>query len=173
MQISEWMTQTTAREIMTHNLITVQPEDTLSSAADVILREQVSGTPVVDDRGICVGVLSVSDFMGAEERAEEERERIANSSFWNSNLSLPTRVYEERLQLVRDKLAPAADQPVHRFMSSDLVSATEEASLADVVQAMVDAHIHRVVILDSEARLHGVISTTDVLVALLQASRGS
>ena len=171
MEISNWMTETTASKIMTRDLVTVNPQDTLAIAADVMLREQVSGAPVVDDSNICVGVLSISDFLGVEDKAAEEREKIANSSFWNSNLTLPMRVYSERLQQVRDKLAPAAEQPVERFMTSDLVSATEEAPLATVVQSMVDAHIHRVVILDLKKRLRGIISTTDVLAALLHASR--
>lgn len=173
MEISNWMTQTTASEIMTSDLVSVNPQDSLAVAADIMLREQVSGTPVVDERNICVGVLSVSDFLGAEEKAADARDKIANSSFWNSDLTLPLRVYSERLQRVRDKLAPAAEQPVERFMTPDLVSATEETSLETVVQSMVDAHIHRVVVLDSEKKLRGIVSTTDVLAALLNASRVS
>jgi len=173
MEIGNWMTQTTASEIMTRDVVTVNPHDSLAVAADVMLREQVSGAPVVDEAKTCLGVLSISDFLGVEEKAAEEREKIANSSFWNSNLTLPMRVYSERLQQVRDKLAPAAEQSVERFMTSDLVSATEETPLATVVQSMVDAHIHRVVVMDSGRRLRGIISTTDVLAALLNASRVS
>lgn len=40
-------------------------------------------------------------------------------------------------------------------------------------QSMVDAHVRRVVVLDSQGTLRGIISTTDVLIALLYASRGS
>ena len=112
MEVADWMEQTKARDIMTHNTVTVRPLDSLATAADVMLCEQVSGAPVTDETNICVGVLSVSDFLGVEEKVAAEREKIANSSFWNSNLALPLRVYSERLQRVRDKLAPAAEQPV-------------------------------------------------------------
>jgi CBS-domain-containing membrane protein len=36
---------------------------------------------------------------------------------------------------------------------------------------MVDAHIHRVVVLDDRKRLRGIVSTTDVLAALRRAAR--
>ena len=59
----------------------------------------------------------------------------------------------------------AADQPVERFTTSDLVSATEETPPVDAVWPMMDAQIHRVVVVDSENRLRGLISATDVLAA--------
>ena len=57
MEIGNWMTRTTARDIMTTELVSVSPRDTLASAADLMLRRQVSGAPVVDVAGACIGVL--------------------------------------------------------------------------------------------------------------------
>jgi CBS domain-containing protein len=53
-------------------------------------------------------------------------------------------------------------------MTPDVVSVTPETSVLKVIQNMVNAHVHRVVVLDEERRLQGIISTMDVLAALLR-----
>jgi len=73
-----------------------------------------------------------------------------------------------RLAEVRDKLAPAAEQGVARFMTTDLVSVSQDTPLMKVVRNMVDAHVHRVLVLDDDGNLEGIISTTDVLAALMR-----
>jgi CBS domain-containing protein len=140
----------------------------LAQAAGLLLREQMSGAPVVDEQGVCVGVLSANDVAGAEEKVTLARQKEAQSSLWNSQLALPASVYESRLAAIRDKVAPAGNQPVERFMTSDVVSVTPDTPLRNVIRNMVDAHIHRVVVLDRERRLQGIISTMDVLAALLR-----
>jgi CBS domain-containing protein len=167
MEIKKWLAETHAGDVMMREVVTVNADDPLTQAAAALLREQIGGAPVVDGRE-CVGVLSASDVIGAEEKAAEVREKIAESSFWSANLLLPASVYAEKLAAVRDKLAPAADQPVRRFMTADLVSAGEDTPLATIVQQMIDAHVHRVVVLEGK-NLRGIVSTIDVLAALLRA----
>jgi CBS domain-containing protein len=154
-------------------MMTLRPQDPLSKAATRLIEEQVSGAPVVDDAGACVGVLSVTDLIVAPEKAAAERQKVAESSFFNAHLALPYTVYASKLEEVRDKLAPTADQPVERFMTTDLVSVGESTPLDSVVKRLVSAHIHRVLVLDDDRRLKGIISTTDVLAALLRAAGGS
>lgn len=96
---------------------------------------------------------------------------LATSNFFSSNLALPESVYLEKLEQVRDKLSPAAEQPVEHFMTTDLVSVSTEDSLQEIVQSMVDAHLHRVLVIDQDKQLQGIIATTDVLAALLRDSR--
>ncbi len=169
MDISVWLGTTRASDIMVRSVTTLKPSDTLAHAAAVMLHEQISGAPVVDAKGACLGVLSASGILGAEEKVVQERRKIAESSFWNSNLSLPMSVYADKLAEVREKIAPAADQPVERFMTSDLVSVPADTPLRVVIEDMVNAHVHRVVVLDADRRLKGIVSTTDVLAALLRA----
>ena len=171
MEIHQWLSATKAAEFMVRNIVTLAECDTLSQAASVLLNEQISGAPVANKGGVCVGVLSASDLIGAEEHVAKEQAEIADSTFFNSNLALPASVYQERLEAVRDKLAPAAEQQVKRFMTSDVVSVTGDTPLSTVVQNMVDAHVHRVLVLDEDRQPQGIISTTDILAALLRAAR--
>lgn len=169
MQVHAWMTNTTAAEIMTRDVVTLKPADTLADAAKTFLREQISGAPVVDDSGRCVGVLSASDFLSADEKAEEDWQS-AFSQFWDSNLALPAGYYANKLEQVKDKFGPAAEQPIERFMTADLVSVSGDTPLSTVVQKMIEAHVHRLLVLTrGNSDLEGLISTMDILAALLRA----
>jgi CBS domain-containing protein len=48
----------TAASIMTEELVTVRPEASIKEAIEVLLRERISGLPVVDGDGRMVGVIT-------------------------------------------------------------------------------------------------------------------
>jgi CBS domain-containing protein len=48
----------TADAIMTSGLVTVRPDASIEEAIDLLLSEQISGLPVVDDDGRLVGVIT-------------------------------------------------------------------------------------------------------------------
>jgi CBS domain-containing protein len=54
----------TAREVMTPDPITIQPEQPLQAAADLLVYHHVSGLPVVDAQGALVGIVSEADIIG-------------------------------------------------------------------------------------------------------------
>jgi CBS domain-containing protein len=53
-----------------------------------------------------------------------------------------------------------------RYMTADVVSVEPRTPLAELARMMVDAHIHRVFVLDEGGRPMGVVSSTDILAAL-------
>ena len=166
--VYDWLTQTTASDVMVREVATVWPTHTLAQVAAVLLREQISGVPVVSPEGVCVGVFSLVDVLRAEEQIVDERWRLAHSSYFTSELAWPASVYADKLAEFQDKMSPAAERPVKEFMTKNLVSLVPEARLQRVVEKMVDAHVHRVLIVDARGRLEGIITTMDLLAALRQ-----
>ena len=57
---------------------------------------------------------------------------------------------------------------VTRYMTADFVNASTDTHLPDLARMMINAHIHRVVIMDENERLVGIVSSTDLLAALVQ-----
>jgi len=53
----------TAAELMTRDVLLIHQDTLMRDAARLLYEAQVSGAPVVDDYGTCVGVLSASDFV--------------------------------------------------------------------------------------------------------------
>ena len=171
--VHEWLRTQKAGEIMTKTVECLRPSDRLSDAVSLFLRDQISGAPVVDDSGVCVGVLSTTDIVHYDEKHSRATKtpgvhHARHSSFdtWE-----PGNRWWCEFGRISEEIQSQLDACVADFMTRDLVSVTEETSLGVLVRQMFDAHVHRILVLDGARRLMGVITTMDVLGALLRASR--
>lgn len=173
MLLHDWVIGTKAADLMVSQLITVDASEPLAEVAAVMLREQISGLPVVDGTGSCRGVFAVSDVLRSEEKVAKQLQerRVFTSNYFSSRLTLPENTCTEKLEDFRDGLTPASVQPVERFMTTDVVSVLPDASVEKIAQSMVDAHLHRVLVIDENEQLRGIVSTTDILAALLRSSK--
>lgn len=170
MHIADWLQQVKARDVMTRDLVVLRPEDPISEAAHLLLREQISGAPVVNDLGICVGVFTTSDVLAYEEDRAEGR---SESSMYY-RMPEPYEVGSEewsRWEEIQQEFADTPEATVEEYMTRDLVTVQEDAPLYEVVRRMLDAHIHRILVTDHHSRLVGIITTTDVLGRLLREAR--
>jgi CBS domain-containing protein len=55
---------------------------------------------------------------------------------------------------------------VRRYMTTDIVTVEPQTPLPELVRTMIDAHIHRVIVVDGQRRPIGVVSSTDILATL-------
>ena len=63
-------------------------------------------------------------------------------------------------------------EPVRLFMTADPVTMPASTPIRILARAMIDAHIHRIVVVDTVGQPAGVVSSTDVLAALAYAEDG-
>ena len=61
------------RDVMTANVISVSAQATILEAARTMLRNRVSGLPVVDGQGQLVGMVTEGDFLRRNEIGTERR----------------------------------------------------------------------------------------------------
>lgn len=55
-----------ARDIMTHEVISITPDATIQDAARLLSAYNISGAPVIDRRGEMVGIVTEADLIGKE-----------------------------------------------------------------------------------------------------------
>jgi len=60
------------------------------------------------------------------------------------------------------KSKPKADTTVERYMSTDVVTTTAQASVRDVADTIMEHGFHHVPVVDDEEGVIGMISTTDL-----------
>jgi CBS domain-containing protein len=169
--IHEWLQDTQAAEVMMKQVVTFRPEDLLAGAITTLLQNQISGAPVVDQQGVCVGVLSATDILTCGERTGNgTRSKAGEPCRWFDSWSWGADWWRE-FGRVRHELEPIMKDTVSRHMTRDIVSVTEDVPLKVVIRQMVDAHIHRVLVLDSGRHLKGIITTMDILASALRAER--
>lgn len=60
-ELHDMLKEITVRDIMSKDVITVQPNRSIITAASIMLKEAISGLPVVDSRGSVIGIVTVKD----------------------------------------------------------------------------------------------------------------
>jgi CBS-domain-containing membrane protein len=196
------LTALTAGDLMSRDLISVSHETPLREAGRLLLLHQISGLPVVEPGGTCVGVLSTTDLLRwAIQQSGGSSPRLAGRPYscifqlkhreGNGEervlctlpldvCSLP-RQEGENIFGSHQREAPADWQIVNveqlptekvgQFMTPDPVTVAVDTPLAELAQRMVDAHVHRVVVVDRLYRPVGLVSSTDVLAGIARAGR--
>jgi CBS domain-containing protein len=146
----------TAADLMSASVVMVPEEMSLQGAAHLLAQARVTGAPVVNRQGHCVGVLSATDFVHwvdqGRESAHPHRSSTAYCAAW---------------QMVDPELLP--EDAVHNFMTRDPVEVPPDTTIGSVARMMVDAHIHRVIVVDVTSKPIGIVSSTDVLAAVARA----
>jgi CBS domain-containing protein len=143
----------TAGDLMTRDVVMIPRPMSLRAAAHRLAQSGVSGAPVVDEEGRCVGVLSMTDLVRWLDRSPAPAHRPTGAPCFCSDW-----------QVTELEELPADE--VGRYMTQDVVTATPDTGIGDLARAMLAAHIHRVFVLSESGRPVGVVSSTDVLAAV-------
>jgi CBS-domain-containing membrane protein len=147
----------TAGDLMSRRVVAIPQGMSLRAAAGLLAKERISGAPVVDETGRCVGVLSASDFVKwAQDGGPEKGVRFTAAQCFCSEW-----------QVVDLTFLPPDEVRWH--MTADPVMVSLATPITDLARMMVDAHIHRLIVVDAEHRPIGVVSSTDILAALADA----
>ena len=148
----------TATDLMSRNMITLPPDMSLQAAARLLSQAEVSGAPVLDDQGHCIGVLSAIDFvLWAKESKQVEQPCHLENHFVTS------------WQVVDLESLPT-DQ-VRNYMTTDLVTASPNARIGELARLMADARVRRVIVRDEQGQCMGIVSSTDIMSAVAEAAR--
>ncbi len=57
-----------ARDIMTHKVCTTRPETSVQELAKLLSSKRISGTPVVDEHGQIIGIVTEADIISKVDR---------------------------------------------------------------------------------------------------------
>ncbi len=147
----------TAQNIMTSEVITVKENATVRELAALLLTNNISGAPVVDDSGKVIGVVTESDLI-----------------FQNKKVHLPTAfaildafVFLERPEKMEMELKKIAGSKVGDICSRKLISVGPETELEELATLMAEKKIHTLPVM-SEGRLVGVIGKSDIIRTIAQ-----
>jgi CBS domain-containing protein len=147
-----------AADIMHRDVVTVAPDDALRDALALMTENHVTGLPVMDDSSRCVGLITSSDILNyAQERAEDSAES-GTAQFFD-----PETQKWQSAPLSAFGLEEFGEVPVSEVMTRQLIWVGRQAPLKEVARRMIDARIHRVLVMDENYRLYGIISAFDFL----------
>lgn len=121
------------RDVMTTDVVTIEPGATLSEALELLADTHVSAVAVVDRYQALVGVVSSTDILAAGAEAGEDEARA-------------------RLR---------ADGVVRDVMTSKVLTVQPDLELREAALQLEYGDVHRLFV-EEEGRLVGVISRSDI-----------
>lgn len=143
------------KDIMTRDPIAVEPTTTAAELARILADNQISGVPVIDAQDRVIGVVSKTDLLlwCISGGLGVEGENL---------LSMLTGVPKsDEAQARVDDLGVVDD-----FMSVEPITTTAQATVESVAKRMVSEGVHRVIVLDEDGCLTGIVTSLDLLKAL-------
>lgn len=147
-----WSQLMKAGDIMTRNVVSVDPDATVLQAVRLMLQHRISGLPVVDKAGNLVGIVTEGDFLRrAETATERKRPR------WLEFIMGPGRLADEYVKSHARK--------VSEVMTPEPQTIGEDTPLEEVVQLMEKHRIKRLPVVRGK-QLVGIISRANLLHAL-------
>jgi CBS domain-containing protein len=146
-----------AKDVMTRNIVSVQPDATVLQAARLMLQHHISGLPVIDHVGKLVGVLSEGDFLRRQETRTERRR-----SRWLEFLMGPGRAAAE--------YAHSHGSKVSEVMTGEVRTVGEDTSLEDIVELMERYRIKRVPVLRG-SNVVGIVTRSNLMHAMVSLAR--
>ena len=146
-----------AHQIMTRPVITIAPDATILEAANSMLRQHVSGLPVVDAAGKLVGIVSEGDFI----RRSEISTRRKRSRWLRFLLGAGT----DANNYVREH-----GRKVSEVMTSEPFTIAEDATLEEIVASMEANGIKRLPVMRG-GKLIGIVSRANLMQAAASLAR--
>jgi len=197
----------TAGDLMSRDLVVFRECTPLRDVARQLVERQISGAPVVDAQGKCLGVVSASDFLRLVARKANEsagpvpgtaitcdfQQRSSDSSGQRIVLcTLPEGACaiqqvemgpdgRQRLictqpntvlvdwQVVEVDHLPRTE--VEHFITSDPVLVNVKTPVQTLARMMLDAHIHRLIVVDDAKTPVGIVTSTDLVAAVAYADQ--
>ena len=143
----------TVAEIMTTDPVTVSPKTSLQEAIQILADRDISGLPVVNDRGKLVGVISETDLT------------------WQATgvdappyiMFLDSVIYLQNPAKHNQEVHKALGQTVEEAMSGRLTTVKGSQLVREAAQIMHEKKLRRLPVVDDDSKLIGMITQGDVI----------
>lgn len=129
-----------AKTIMKKDVITLHPQDTLDKAIKLLIENNITGIPVINEDRTLVGIITEKDILNYI------LQQKAKTQLTDSNLCEHT-VY-------------------HAMTSSIVITFSEDAPINAICECLARHSFRRVPIVDAEDKLVGIVSRKDIIAAI-------
>jgi hypothetical protein len=147
-----------AQDIMNRRVRTVRPTLLIREAAQIMIEMGLHCLPVTEVDGTLLGMLTRADLLQV----------IVTSPLMSPHASSAT----QPLHLTSSHLStPTQQQPVADYTNPNVATVAEQTPVADVIDALIISQLKRVIVVDHERKVKGIISDVDVLAGVQEDLR--
>ena len=143
----------TAQDVMNRQIHIVRPDTPIREAARLMVETGVRRLPVVDTQATLVGMLTRADLLRI----------VVTSPLMSAEASSITQPPRLSDSLPTHPTLAAQQCPITDYMQVANATVSEQASLDEVIDALTLSPLKRVLVVDAQQRIKGIISDVDIL----------
>ena len=149
----------TAKDIMSKDVVTVTPDTSIQDLAGLLVKNQISGVPVVDDVGTLVGIVTENDLI-------RQNKRLHIPTVINF---LDAAIYLESSKKFAEEVKRVTATTVGDICIRKVVTITEADTLTDIATTMAEKKVHLLPVMGG-GKVVGIVGKRDIVRAIaLQA----
>jgi CBS domain-containing protein len=148
----------TAQDIMNRQVRTVGPDQVIRDAAQIMTETGLRRLPVVDADTRLVGMLTRADLLQA----------IVTSPLMSSQANSASLPLQHSRSVAK---VPPQQQPVANYLQTDVATVSTHTPLTEVIDVLITSPLKRVVVVNQERQVMGIISDVDILAQMQDEMR--
>ncbi len=145
----------TAKDIMKKDVVTVRPDTSIQELATLLMKNEISGAPVVDAEGALYGIVTENDLISQ-----------------NRRLHIPTvvsfldaAIYLESSKKFAEEVRRVTATKVADICNRKVLTVSEDATLTDIATIMSEKKVHLLPVVRS-GKVVGIVGKRDVVRAV-------
>lgn len=142
-----------AKEIMTKDVLTINQDEKVSKATEILLSHKISGLPVVDEENKVVGVISETDLIFRDKEIHIPAYLPLLGGF----------IMLESIKKFEKHLKKASSNVIKDVMTAPAVIIDQETEVSKIIDIMITKGVNRLPVVDSEKKIVGIIARSDIL----------
>lgn len=156
------MSKLKVRDLMTTDVVTLQPTDTVKKAVITFAVDNISGAPVVDKKNHILGILSENDILSLIYLYQVTLDRRNAGSVMLDNPLDSEGVEDSQLKSISEEIS---NLEVSSIMKRTVLTTSPDAPLMEVLKSMIEMDVNRVPVIEKGVVL-GIITRGDIVFAL-------
>jgi CBS domain-containing protein len=155
------MTEKAVQELMTKDVITVSRDTTIGELSGILIKNNITGAPVVDENGKLVGMVTDADII------TENLDPIFPIYFDPLIMSYAyIDNFEKHQRDIKDYLSTRIEE----IMTRRVKTIKKDTPVRDAVRVMVKDRVNRIPVVDDANKVIGILARADVLKSMLSDS---
>jgi CBS domain-containing protein len=145
----------TAKDIMTRDVLVVKPDTSIEELSSILVKNEISGVPVVDDSGALFGIVTENDLISR-----------------NKRLHIPTvvsfldaAIYLESSKKFEQEVKRLTATRVGDICARKVVTIVEDTTVMDIATIMSEKKVHLLPVLKA-GKVVGIVGKRDMVKAV-------
>ena len=145
------------KDIMVKKVITIQKNASVEELSELLVKNKISGVPVLDSDGKLVGIATEGDLIIKD----------SDLHFPRYFKLLDSIIYLESLNKFKKSLKKFLGTKVEDVMTAEIKTVKEETPVGEAANIMIKYNINRVPVLDSKDELVGIVTRADIVGSMI------